>query len=125
MAGTESNDSADQPVRVVARRVGSALVLSVAGELDVDTVDPLRRALAAAVYDQEDRVVLDLAGVAFCDSSTVNELLRAHSALGEGRLRIAAPSPFVARLMRMIGLDTVLTVCDDVDGALRDAAQDA
>jgi anti-sigma B factor antagonist len=107
-----------RPAEVGVRRAGAALVLAVRGELDLDTVGPLRTALAAAAREKAPRVVLDMSQVTFCDSSTMNELLRADADLGAGRLWIAAPSPFVARLFGLVGLPMVLTVRDTVEEAL-------
>ncbi|MFF7157661.1 anti-sigma factor antagonist [Streptomyces sp. NPDC008139] len=111
-------EGAGRPVEVAVRRAGTALVLALRGELDLETLDPLRAALAAARRDDAPRVVLDLSQVTFCDSSTVNELLRADVDLGPGRLWIAAPSPFVARLFGLVGLPMVLAVRDSVEEAL-------
>jgi anti-sigma B factor antagonist len=106
------------PVEVAVHRAGAALVLAVRGELDLDTLGPLRAALGQAVREEAPRVVLDLSRVTFCDSTTVNEVLRADVDLGPGRLWIAAPSPFVARLIGLVGLNLVLTVRDTVEEAL-------
>lgn len=115
---SSAGEGAGRPVEVAVRRSGAALVCAVRGDLDLDTLEPLRAALAAAVREDAPRVVLDLSQVAFCDSTTVNELLRADVDLGPGRLWIAAPSPFVARLFGLLGLFLVLTVRDTVDEAL-------
>lgn len=115
--GRDGQGSA-RPVEVAVHRAGAALVLAVRGELDLDTLEPLRAALAAAAREDVPRVVLDMSQVSFCDSSTMNELLRADVAIGAGRLWIAAPSPFVARLFGLVGLPMVLTVRDTVEEAL-------
>src|SRR3954452_12814756 len=41
------------------------------GQLDLDTVSPLRKALDVACQDRVDDVVVDFAGVTFCESRTV------------------------------------------------------
>ncbi|PVC79126.1 anti-sigma factor antagonist [Streptomyces sp. CS065A] len=104
----------------MTRQERGALVLTVSGDLDIDSVPPLGRALDAATTEGFGPVVVDLSGVGFADSTTVNVLLQGQAALG-GRLRIAAPSPFVQRLIGMIGLDSAIPVLLDVDEAI-DAA---
>ncbi|OON78044.1 STAS domain-containing protein [Streptomyces tsukubensis] len=99
------------------RRAGDDVVLAVGGEMDLDNVEPLDSALQELAATGEGAVVLDLSGVAFADSTTVNVLLRAHSALGP-RLRLAALSPFMERLLGLIGLDGTLTVYRSVEDAL-------
>jgi anti-sigma B factor antagonist len=106
-------------MELTARREGAAVVLVVDGELDMDTVGPLTEGLDSAVRDTAGTgvVVLDLAGVTFADSTTVNVLLQARSVLGR-RLRVARPSGFVQRLFSVIGLEEALAVYASVPEAL-------
>ncbi|MFD7663771.1 STAS domain-containing protein [Streptomyces sp. NPDC059788] len=115
----QSQPSADRPTRVVVRegrRAGDALLVTVTGPLDIDTVPPLDEALREAGAARDGTgpgdsaarpVVVDLSGVDFADSTTVNVLLQQHAALG-ARLRLAAPSPGLRRLFELTGLDGVL-----------------
>lgn len=109
--------SAGHAVGVTVRQDDDAFVLGVSGDLDLESIAPLVTALAEAGGAGEGPVVLDLSGVGFADSSTVNVLLRAHSELGP-RLRIARPSAFVERLFDVIGLRQALPVYDTVEDAL-------
>jgi anti-sigma B factor antagonist len=61
-----------------------------------------------------DRVVVDLSGVEFCDSTGMNVLLAAMKRLKEkgGVFELAAPRPAVRRILQVTGLDTVFTVLD-------------
>ncbi|MFD3410180.1 STAS domain-containing protein [Streptomyces cyaneofuscatus] len=120
MPSVQPPPSEDRAVRIITRQERGALVLTVSGDLDIDSVPPLGRALEAAAEDGSGPVVVDLSGVGFADSTTVNVLLQGQTALG-GRLRLAAPSPFVRRLIGMIGLDSAIPVRQDVDEAI-DAA---
>lgn len=112
-------------MKLTARREGAAVVLVVDGELDMDTVAPLTEGLDSAARDTAGSgvVVLDLAGVTFADSTTVNVLLQARSVLGR-RLRVARPSSFVQRLFSVIGLEEALAVYASVPEALADDADD-
>ncbi|WP_369243627.1 STAS domain-containing protein [Streptomyces sp. R41] len=51
-------------------------VITVSGELDIDTAADLRQALAAAVTVYEETVI-DLAGVDFCDCAGIGTLVAA------------------------------------------------
>jgi anti-anti-sigma factor len=106
-------------MELTARREGTAVVLVIDGELDMDTVGPLSAGLESAARDSAEggAVVLDLAGVTFADSTTVNVLLLARSVLGR-RLRVARPSGFVQRLFSVIGLEEALPVYASVPDAL-------
>ncbi|MBP0456391.1 STAS domain-containing protein [Streptomyces bomunensis] len=107
---------------LTTRQEGAAVVLAVGGELDLDTVAPLTEALGRAARDGAGQVVvLDLSGVTFADSTTVNVLLRAREDLGD-RLRIARPSAFLQRLFDVIGLEAALSVHGTVASALAGGA---
>ncbi|WP_107088645.1 STAS domain-containing protein [Streptomyces sp. NRRL F-5755] len=104
------------------RRAGDALVITVTGPLDIDTVAPLEAALREAGTAPRDGdgaarpVVVDLSEVEFADSTTVNVLLQQHAALGT-RLRLAAPSSGLRRLFELTGLDGVLPLYGTVTEA--------
>jgi len=96
-------------------RAGHAVV-TVTGELDLYTAPRLQQELAALIRDRAERVVVDLGGVEFCDSTGVNVLLAAHQRLADqgGSLALAAPTSTVRRILQVTGLDTVFTVLDAV-----------
>ncbi|MFJ1589201.1 STAS domain-containing protein [Kitasatospora albolonga] len=117
MPSVQPPPSEDRAVSVITRQERGALVLTVSGDLDIDSVPPLGRALEAAAGQGTGPVVVDLSGVGFADSTTVNVLLQGQTALG-GRLRLAAPSSFVQRLIGMIGLDSAIPVLQNIDEAI-------
>lgn len=89
--------------------------MSVHGEIDLYTVPRLQRELASVLATSEPvRLVVDLSGVDFCDSTGVNVLLAAHRQAREkgGDLELAAPRPAVRKILQVTGLETVFTVTD-------------
>ncbi|MFJ5228736.1 STAS domain-containing protein [Kitasatospora sp. NPDC088391] len=121
MAGTvNAQPVAGAPLTVVLRRLPGALVVRPEGELDHDSVGPLREALESAVADPPGRLVVDCAGLSFCDSTGLNLLLRAHAAARRVGLSLllAGPGPVVARMLGITGADEVLSVHPGVDEAL-------
>ncbi|MBO0914598.1 STAS domain-containing protein [Streptomyces laculatispora] len=104
-------------MRIVPRQERGALVLAVTGDLDIDNVTPLGAALESAAADSDGPVVVDLSDVSFADSTTVNVLLQGQTLLGP-RLRLAEPSPFMERLIGVLGLDSVLPVFPSVTEAI-------
>ncbi|SCL20917.1 anti-sigma B factor antagonist [Micromonospora rhizosphaerae] len=96
------------------------VVLAPVGEIDMAGVRQLERALDA-VLDRPGvvEVVVDLAEVAFLDSSGVATLLRAAAeAVGRGAtLRVTNPRPVVARVLRITAVDILLGLPGgDADG---------
>jgi anti-anti-sigma factor len=95
----------------VAEAAGAGPVVVVAGEIDLAAVDQLEGALDRAGAGGR-RLVVDLSGVRFIDSSGLHLLVRAfvrrREAGGEAVLR--DPSPTVVRLLAMTGVAGVLPV---------------
>ncbi|MGW7099557.1 STAS domain-containing protein [Streptomyces sp. NPDC054838] len=104
---------------VDVRAVDGTVVLALAGELDHDTAQPLREALDAAVTPGG-RLLVDVSGLGFCDSTGLNVLLHSRIAVQEagGTLGLAGLSGPVARMFRITGADGVFPVYADVAEAL-------
>ncbi len=99
---------------VRAARVGDWVVLRVAGEIDLATAPHLRQTLVAEIRDDQPRVVVDLSGVDFVDSTGLGVLLgglvRARR-LG-GDLRVTGLSRRLAEVFDLVDLRLVLAEPD-------------
>ena len=110
--------SSREPVVGLAER-GDALVLSLAGELDLADAPALREALRRAVERSPKRLVVDLAEVTFVDSTVLGAFVEAQSKLADGHVFVlAAPGLEVRRALEVSGLDRHFAVCDTVESAL-------
>src|ERR671910_1155028 len=86
--------------------VDGVRLLEVFGELDLATAPKLCAVLDGVRRDRVKRLVVDLTGVDFCDSTGLRALIGASTELrvGGGRLAVAAlPDGAVARLFDMVG----------------------
>ncbi|WP_225802693.1 STAS domain-containing protein [Streptomyces sp. NK15101] len=104
--------------RVRRENTGSSAtwLLSASGEFDVDTIDCLRDALAAAEQAHAERILLDLADVVFGDSTFLHELVRAHRKAP--RLVLVGPLPSqIRRLFELTGTYRLFRIAMDGDGA--------
>ncbi|GAA3661235.1 STAS domain-containing protein [Nonomuraea antimicrobica] len=104
---------------IVTERDDSA-VLSPAGDLDLASMEEFRNGLTQAMACMRPPlVVVDLEGVAFCDSSGLNTLIWAANAVeaAGGRLRLTGLQPRVTRLLRLTGLDKRFVVCETTGGS--------
>ncbi|WP_433064737.1 STAS domain-containing protein [Dactylosporangium sp. CS-033363] len=91
---------------------GTTLTITANGDIDLSN----NRRLAATVAEHESAdlttIVLDLAGVDFCDSAGLAAMVRLYraSALAHRTLVIRAPSENLTRLLEITGLDRVFTI---------------
>ena len=98
---------------VHAVAVDTHLELRLKGELDLGTAHCLARALERAYEDGAGTVVVDLSGLEFIDSTGLHELVVAlmrQRARG-GDVLLRAPNPTTARVLEIVGLDQLFTVC--------------
>ncbi|MFC8146788.1 STAS domain-containing protein [Streptomyces paradoxus] len=104
---------------VVSTATDGICVLTLAGEIDRDTGQPLRQALDASGTPRP-RIVVDLSRVTFMDSTGINIFIAAHRALTEagGWIRLAAPSEAVLRLLQIVGVDAVIDCRETLRQAL-------
>ncbi|MFF0018768.1 STAS domain-containing protein [Streptomyces sp. NPDC005374] len=99
-------------------------VVTLRGEIDQDVKDSLTTALLSldgAEDGQVPRVVVDLSDVTFLDSSGINAFVHVHHQVSAARgwLRLAAAQEPVTRVVRLVGLDTVIGCHSTVERALR------
>jgi anti-sigma B factor antagonist len=109
--------SSREPVVGLAER-GDALVLSLAGELDLYSAPALREALRRAVERSPKRLVVDLAEVTFVDSTVLGVLVEARSRVGGEAFALAAPGLAVHRALEVSGLDRHFAVFDEIEAAV-------
>jgi anti-sigma B factor antagonist len=98
-------------VRVADREDGSCTIVQLAGEADM-TTRALAEVLSAEVAKKPRLLLLDASQLTFIDSACLHEIVRAHRALraDDGRLELVEPSPVVARVLQLSGLDQVIQV---------------
>jgi len=107
------------PFSIDVAHQGDRSFLSLSGELDIASADGLREHLAGLLAGGHIRIVVDLAALAFCDSTGLSTFVRAsHGAVEQGGyLRLAAPNGHVARVLSIVGLLDLFPTYRTVDGA--------
>jgi anti-anti-sigma factor len=94
---------------VTSVRENDALVVRIAGDLDLSTAGDLARLLELECPGDAD-LVIDLSGVTFLDCAGLRVLLRARARVdgGGGSLRLVPGPPAVQRVMGLARLDARL-----------------
>ncbi|MFI6520801.1 STAS domain-containing protein [Spirillospora sp. NPDC050679] len=103
----------------VARTWGETAVAAVTGEIDLRTADVLRARLIE-LHDAGFRtLVVDFAGVPFCDATGLGALVAVHNHLSErgGRIRLSRVRPAQLRLLRITGLHRLFPIEGGPGGA--------
>ncbi|WP_285777562.1 STAS domain-containing protein [Microtetraspora sp. NBRC 13810] len=103
-------------LKVSTRSHAGHAIVAVAGEIDLYTAPRLQAEFTRLLEDGPARVVIDMSGVDFCDSTGMNVLLSALKRLKErgGALEVAAPRPAVRKILQVTGLDSVFIVHETV-----------
>lgn len=92
-------------------RVEGGSVVSVRGELDISSASAFKQALEGARATDTCRVVVDLAGLSFIDSTGLRVLLagKQRATAGGGDLRIRNARAEVRRLLEIAGVLELLS----------------
>ncbi|MFE4821657.1 STAS domain-containing protein [Streptomyces sp. NPDC056704] len=101
--------------------VDGVLVVTVQGAID----HAVKNLLSQALLSEDGtvpppRIVADLSGVTFMDSSSINVFITAHHRVSnaQGWLRIAGAQESVARLLHLVGIDQIIDCHPTVEQAL-------
>lgn len=91
---------------------GPSATIALMGELDPATAPELEGAIQTVLAEGTTRLVLDLTGLTFLDSSGLRVFVTARQSLGErdGELVLRAPSANTRRLLDITGLGELIKV---------------
>ena len=100
--------------RLDVSRHEERVIIEARGELDMETGPALEQELLAAEASDASRIVLDLSGLGFIDSTGLMAVLNAvrRSAADRNRLRIIRGDGCVADMVRLTGIDQVVNFLD-------------
>ncbi len=99
----------DAPITFdVAFDGGDTAIITIAGELDIATIDALDQLVTATIAKRPTRLIVDVAGLRFADSSAIALWVRWSTAVRDFELR--DPPPLLRRVITAMGLTQKLTV---------------
>lgn len=104
----------------VVDNLDKSIVVTVRGHLDVDSAPVLTTTLDQVLDRPVPRIVVDLSGVEFCDSTGLSAFVVGHNraAAAGGWVRLAAPGRWLTQLLDTVGLTRRLDVYPGVADAL-------
>jgi anti-sigma B factor antagonist len=105
-------------LQVSKEQIEGVEVVSASGEIDISTAQRLRD-LLDAVPDGEKRVIADLSGVTFLDSTGLGVLIATHKRLAGagGVLELVITARPVLKVLEVTGLTSLFTVHESLAGA--------
>ncbi|MGE5582093.1 MAG: anti-sigma F factor antagonist [Bacillota bacterium] len=105
-----------------AQKVGSSLIVSLSGELDLETSPAFRELVEEKLnhYESIKHLILDLNKVSFIDSSGLGVILGQYKRLSQrgGRLSAINVSQTIQRILGLSGLLKIIRVYRDRQQAL-------
>ena len=110
-----------EPAVAEVREQDGAIVVRLAGELDLHNANDVKDALERAAESGPGRIVVDLSTVEFLDSTVLAVFVQARRRAGDGGFRLAAPGPEPRRIFQIAGVDGYLGLYDSLADALRDS----
>jgi anti-anti-sigma factor len=123
--GGETTATGDALAKVEAnldvqrRCIDGIVVLAVRGELDLLTSPQLTEAITASLADEPVALIVDLSELDFLASAGMSVLIQANDAAGKARrFAVIADGPSTSRPMKLLGLDSVLSLYSTLDAAL-------
>jgi phosphoserine phosphatase RsbU/P len=123
-AGSEPDSAPPAETRTALEREvrwsGRHAVVTMPTEMDITNASDVSDLLTAVIGQSPEVITADMTTTAFCDSSGVNALARAHelAAASGSQLRLALGGSPTARIIQLIGLDQIVPVYHDVQQSL-------
>jgi anti-anti-sigma factor len=107
----------EDPVAGIERQEGY-VVVSLAGELDLYNANAVREALLECCAENPERLIVDLSGVKFIDSTALGVLIEARTRLANKKaFLLAAPGLETRRALEISGLDRHFSVHESLEQA--------
>jgi anti-sigma B factor antagonist len=116
-----TDDPRDVDFELASRQAAEGIyVVALTGEVDLYTAPELKSELLRLVAEEPERIVVDLSGATFVDSTTLGVLLGAVKRLRMigGELVIVCSDLNIRRILSITLLDRAFTIYDTLDDAL-------
>ncbi len=111
--------SAERPLSIDIEPCDCGVIIRPHGDVDLSSSPDLRTALREAIARNPDTAIVDLAAVAYMDSSGVATLVEALQLArrNNSRLVLCQLNDRVQSIFQIARLDAIFTIVDDLDAA--------
>ncbi len=108
-------------LKVEIRVEGKYLVVSLRGELDVESSQEMKNEVRKQISSEAPNVVIDLTNVSYVDSSGLGTLiaLQKDARFNGGSLSIVGASQQIRRVMKMTNLDKLFELYDNLNEVIK------
>jgi anti-sigma B factor antagonist len=108
-------------IQVKREKTGDSVVVGVTGSIDIYSSPELRGELKVALEAKAPRLVIDLSGVAFVDSSGLATLIEALQKAQQyaGKVLLCGLTPKVLGVFQLANLDRIFQIRDTREAALK------
>lgn len=113
-----------QMASLAVERLGTIVVVAVSGEVDMSNAGEIRQGLLQSVWNEDQALILDLSELSFIDSAglhVVFDLLTILQERDKQMSLVVPPEIHPRRAIELVGLDGVLPIHSERDGAVKQA----
>jgi anti-anti-sigma factor len=103
--------------RAVATERGT--LIQAYGEIDIANAGEMQRTVDSCVAGGADRLIVDLSGIRFLDSSGLNVLIRTARQFGPGSIGVVVSRPSIRKVFALSGIDRIVPIFASVADAMR------
>ncbi len=115
MERLEHGDGTQVTFDIDTGQPGTAVV-TLNGELDIANIQPLELAVSSIIEAKPQRLVVDVSGLRFADSSAIALWVRWAASV---EIELRDPSPLLRRVITSMGLGQKLKVTNEADPDIR------
>jgi anti-sigma B factor antagonist len=107
-------------VRVSSEQSGDAMIVRAEGQLDLHTAPTLQAEIDSALETKPPRVVVDLSGVDFMDSTGLSVIVATVAAMREqgGEVRVVTGADKITKVFTLTGVDQQVGLFGSLEEAL-------
>ena len=108
-------------MEIAEKRIEGVDVLKLTGRLDASSAKNLKERVVSLVKENRVKLIVDMAGVDFIDSSGLGSLVSSLRAVNEkdGDVKVAALQKQVRSIFELTRLHRIFGIFDDVEAAMK------